>query len=101
VRADGYDFAHIAMRGPLCVRHLSGCCPSLWRGARRVCAHIKDIDDKINARALERRGTRNVPILDVVRELTSETGRIYDEDVAALGNLRRHARAATEHILRW
>jgi cysteinyl-tRNA synthetase len=40
-----------------------------------------------------------VPILDVVRELTSETGRIYDEDVAALGCLPpTRAPRATEHI---
>jgi len=62
--------------------------------------NITDIDDKINARALERRGNRNVPILDVVRELTTETGRIYDEDTTALGNLPpTRTPRATEHIL--
>jgi cysteinyl-tRNA synthetase len=97
-----YDFAHIGNARPVIVfdilfrllRHLYG------EEHVAYVRNITDIDDKINARALERRGTRNVPILDVVRELTSETGRIYDEDVAALGNLPpTRTPRATEHIL--
>ena len=41
--------------------------------------NITDVDDKINARAAERGIS--------IRELTEETARIYDEDVAALGCL--------------
>ena len=97
-----YDFAHIGNARPVIVfdvlfrllRHLYG------ENHVAYVRNITDIDDKINARALERRGARNVPILDVVRELTSETGRIYDEDAAALGNLPpTRAPRATEHIL--
>jgi cysteinyl-tRNA synthetase len=97
-----YDFAHIGNARPVIVfdvlfrllRHLYG------EEHVAYVRNITDIDDKINARALERRGTRNVPILDVVRELTSETGRIYDEDTTALGNLPpTRAPRATEHIL--
>ena len=97
-----YDFAHIGNARPVIVfdvlfrllRHLYG------ENHVAYVRNITDIDDKINARALERRGARNVPILDVVRELTSETGRIYDDDAAALGNLPpTRAPRATEHIL--
>ena len=49
------------------------------------------MDDKINARAAERGIS--------IRELTEETARIYDEDVAALGCLPpTMAPRATEHI---
>ena len=44
----------------------------LWRDEQGV-------DDKINARAAERGVS--------IRTLTEETARIYEEDVAALGNL--------------
>jgi cysteinyl-tRNA synthetase len=97
-----YDFAHIGNARPVIVfdvlfrllRHLYG------EEHVAYVRNITDIDDKINARALERRGARNVPILDVVRELTSETGQIYDEDTAALGNLPpTRTPRATEHIL--
>ena len=84
-----YDFAHIGNARPVIVfdvlfrllRHLYG------ESHVTYVRNITDIDDKINARAKERLGERNVPILDVVRELTTETARIYDEDVAALGCL--------------
>ena len=84
-----YDFAHIGNARPVIVfdvlfrllRHLYG------ESHVTYVRNITDIDDKINARAKERLGDRNVPILDVVRELTDETARIYDEDVAALGCL--------------
>jgi len=97
-----YDFAHIGNARPVIVfdvlfrllRHLYG------EDHVAYVRNITDIDDKINARALERRGNRNVPILDVVRELTTETGRIYDEDTTALGNLPpTRTPRATEHIL--
>jgi len=97
-----YDFAHIGNARPVVVfdvlfrllRHLYG------EDHVAYVRNITDIDDKINARALERRGNRNVPILDVVRELTTETGRIYDEDTTALGNLPpTRTPRATEHIL--
>jgi cysteinyl-tRNA synthetase len=96
-----YDYAHIGNARPVIVfdvlfrllRHLYG--------AEHVTyvRNITDIDDKINARALERRGDRNVPVLDVLRELTEETQAQYLADVTALGNLPpTHTPRATDHV---
>src|SRR6188768_3979759 len=76
-----YDFAHIGNARPVIVFDV------LFRLLRHIDgdAHVKyvrnitDVDDKINARAAERGIS--------IRELTEETARIYEEDVAALGNL--------------
>src|ERR1700746_645738 len=76
-----YDFAHIGNARPVIVFDV------LFRLLRRVYgdAHvtyvrnITDVDHKINARATERGIS--------IRQLTEETARIYEEDVAALGNL--------------
>jgi len=96
-----YDYAHIGNARPAIVFDV------LFRLLRHVygqdhvtCVrNITDIDDKINARALERRGGRNVPILDVVRELTEGTYAVYQDDVAALGCLPPSAMPrATENI---
>jgi cysteinyl-tRNA synthetase len=96
-----YDFAHIGNARPVIVfdvlfrvlRHLYG------ENHVTYVRNITDIDDKINARAKERLGDRNIPILDVVRELTTETGRVYAEDVAALGCLPpTHTPRATDHV---
>src|ERR1700684_3523850 len=95
-----YDFAHIGNARPVIVfdvlfrllRHLYGADHVTY------VRNITDIDDKINPRAAEPPAGRNIPILDVVREITNETGRVYDEDVAALGNLPPTATPrATEH----
>ncbi|HEY6577955.1 MAG TPA: cysteine--tRNA ligase, partial [Rhizomicrobium sp.] len=94
-----YDFAHIGNARPVVVfdvlfrllRHLYG------EAHVAYVRNVTDIDDKINARAQEARGDR--AILDTVRELTSETGRIYREDVAALGCLPpTHEPCATEFV---
>jgi cysteinyl-tRNA synthetase len=88
-----YDFAHIGNARPVIVfdvlfrlvRHLYG--------ADRVTyvRNITDVDDKINARAAER-GTS-------IRELTEETYRNFQADVAALGCLPPTVEPrATEHI---
>ena len=88
-----YDFAHIGNARPAIVFDV------LFRLLRHDCgdAHVTyvrnvtDVDDKINARAAERGIS--------IRELTEETQRIYDEDVAALGCLPpTRAPRATEHI---
>src|SRR6266704_1414315 len=76
-----YDFAHIGNARPVIVfdvlfrllRHLYGAAHVTY------VRNITDVDDKINARAAE----RGIGI----RELTEATARIYDQDVAALGNL--------------
>src|ERR1700754_1776493 len=88
-----YDRPHIGNARPIIVfdvlfrllRHLYG--------AKSVTyvRNITDVDDKINARAAERGIS--------IRELTEETARIYDEDMAALGNLPPTVTPrATEHI---
>jgi cysteinyl-tRNA synthetase len=100
-----YDYAHIGNARPVIVfdvlfrllRHLYG------EAHVTYVRNITDIDDKINARAAERAakdlGARDVPILDVVREITDVTTRIYNEDVAALGCLPPTiAPRATEHV---
>ena len=88
-----YDFAHIGNARPVIVFDL------LFRLLRHdfgdayvtYVRNITDVDDKINARAAERGIS--------IRELTEETARIYDEDVAALGNIPPTVTPrATEHI---
>ena len=88
-----YDFAHIGNARPVIVfdvlfrllRHLYG------EGHVTYVRNITDVDDKINARAAERGVS--------IRTLTEETARIYEEDVAALGNLPPSVTPrATEHI---
>ena len=96
-----YDYAHIGNARPVIVfdvlfrllRHLYGA------DHVNYVRNITDIDDKINARALKRRGARNVPVLDVLRELTEETQTQYLADVSALGNLPpTHTPRATDHV---
>src|SRR5205085_4984641 len=96
-----YDFAHIGNARPVIVfdllfrllRHLYG------EAQVTYVRNVTDIDDKINARAQEVKGNRAV--LDAVREITSETGRVYREDVAALGCLPpTHEPRATEYVPR-
>jgi cysteinyl-tRNA synthetase len=88
-----YDFAHIGNARPVIVFDV------LYRLLRHIYgdAHvtyvrnITDVDDKINARAAERGIS--------IRELTEETARIYEEDVAALGNIAPSVTPrATDHI---
>jgi len=88
-----YDFAHIGNARPVIVFDV------LFRLLRHAYGHahvtyvrnITDVDDKINARAAERGIS--------IRELTEETARIYEEDVASLGNLPPSVTPrATEHI---
>ena len=88
-----YDFAHIGNARPVIVfdvlfrllRHLYG--------AEHVkyVRNVTDVDDKINARALERGIS--------IRDLTEETYKNFKEDAAALGCLPPTVEPrATEHI---
>jgi cysteinyl-tRNA synthetase len=64
--------------------------------------NITDIDDKINARAAECAAAdqRNVPILDVLREITEATYGVYKEDVKSLGCLDpTYMPRATGHVV--
>ncbi len=88
-----YDFAHIGNARPAIVfdvlfrllRHQFGDAHVTY------VRNVTDVDDKINARAAERGVS--------IRELTEETARIYNEDVAALGCIAPTvAPRATEHI---
>jgi cysteinyl-tRNA synthetase len=86
-----YDFAHIGNARPAIVFDI------LFRLLRHdfgdvtYVRNITDVDDKINARAAERGIS--------IRELTEETARIYDEDLAALNCLvPTITPRATEHI---
>jgi cysteinyl-tRNA synthetase len=88
-----YDYAHIGNARPLIVFDV------LFRLLRHIYGadhvtyvrNITDVDDKINARAAERKIT--------IRELTEETNRVFQEDVKALGCLEPTVQPrATEHI---
>ncbi|MEI9886534.1 MAG: cysteine--tRNA ligase [Rhizomicrobium sp.] len=96
-----YDFAHIGNARPAIVfdvlfrllRHTYGA------GHVTYVRNITDIDDKINARAAERAVGRNLPILDVLREITEATYGVYREDVLALGCLEpTHMPRATQYV---
>jgi cysteinyl-tRNA synthetase len=98
-----YDYAHIGNARPAIVFDV------LFRLLRHTYgdAHvtyvrnITDIDDKINARAAERAAAdkRDVPILQVLREITEATYGVYKEDVTALGCLQPSIMPrATEYV---
>lgn len=96
-----YDFAHIGNARPVIVFDLLFRLLRHMYGAEHVTyiRNITDIDDKINARAQDLKGDR--AILDVVRELTASTGRVYHEDVTALGCLPPSVEPrATEYVPR-
>jgi cysteinyl-tRNA synthetase len=88
-----YDFAHIGNARPAIVFDVLFRILRHSYGADHVTyvRNITDIDDKINARAAAEGIT--------IRELTEQTYRIYNEDIAALGNLPpTHTPRATEHV---
>ncbi|MGQ0742201.1 MAG: cysteine--tRNA ligase [Alphaproteobacteria bacterium] len=96
-----YDFAHIGNARPLIVFDL------LFRLLRHIYGeqhvtyirNITDVDDKINARAQELGRARGIPVMETIREITTETAQQFEQDAMALGCLKptREPRA-TEHI---
>ncbi len=98
-----YDYAHIGNGRPAIVFDVLFRLLRHAYGAEHVTyvRNITDIDDKINARAAERAKTdqRNVPILDVLREITEATYGVYREDVRSLGCLEpTYMPRATEYV---
>ena len=88
-----YDLAHIGNARPIIVFDV------LYRLLRQIYGpqavayvrNITDVDDKINARAVERGIT--------IRELTEQTNAVFQADVQALGCLDPDVQPrATEHI---
>jgi cysteinyl-tRNA synthetase len=94
-----YDFAHIGNARPIIVFDV------LFRLLRHVygdthvtyARNITDVDDKINARAVERYPDMD-PIL-AIKQLTTETTAQFHQDIAALGVLAPTVEPrATDHI---
>jgi cysteinyl-tRNA synthetase len=88
-----YDFAHIGNARPVIVFDVLFRLLRYLYGKNHVTyvRNITDVDDKINARATERKIS--------IRELTEETYRNFKEDVAALGCLPPTVEPrATEHV---
>jgi len=94
-----YDFAHIGNARPVIVFDV------LFRLLRHLysAAHvtyvrnITDVDDKINARAVEE--FPNLPLNEAIRRVTETTEKQFHDDVAALGCLPpTQEPRATEHI---
>jgi cysteinyl-tRNA synthetase len=94
-----YDLAHIGNARPIIVfdvlfrllRHLYG------EKHVTYARNITDVDDKINARAVER--YPELPPTEAIRKLTEETTAQFHKDIAALGVLEPSVEPrATDHI---
>ncbi len=94
-----YDLAHIGNARPIIVFDV------LFRLLRHIygeqhvtyARNITDVDDKINARAVER--FPELPPTEAIRKLTEETTAQFHKDIAALGVLEPTVEPrATDHI---
>jgi cysteinyl-tRNA synthetase len=94
-----YDFAHIGNARPAIVFDVLFRLLRHRYGAEHVTyvRNITDVDDKINARAVEEHPA--LPLNEAIRKVTETTNRQFHEDVAALGCLPPTVEPrATEHI---
>jgi cysteinyl-tRNA synthetase len=103
-----YDLAHIGNARPIIVfdvlfrllRHLAA--KGEWDGGKgetkvTYARNITDVDDKINARAVEL--YPDLPPTEAIRKITEETTAQFHKDIAALGVLEPTVEPrATEHI---
>ncbi|MGI9353892.1 MAG: cysteine--tRNA ligase, partial [Rhizobiaceae bacterium] len=101
-----YDYAHIGNARPVIVFDV------LFRLLRHVYGedhvtyvrNITDVDDKINARALETHGEAiaagTMSLNEAIREVTEKTASQFQKDMAALGCLPpTHEPRATDFVL--
>src|ERR1700746_1656114 len=94
-----YDFAHIGNARPVIVFDVLFRLLRHRYGAAHVTyvRNITDVDDKINARAVEEFPA--LPLNEAIRKVTEKTDRQFHEDVTALGCLPPTVEPrATEHI---
>ncbi|MEZ5849724.1 MAG: cysteine--tRNA ligase [Hyphomicrobiaceae bacterium] len=94
-----YDYAHIGNARPIIVFDVLFRLLRHVYGAEHVtyARNITDVDDKINARAVER--FPDMAPTAAIRKLTEETAAQFHEDIAALGVLPPSVEPrATEHI---
>lgn len=100
-----YDFAHIGNARPVIVFDVLYRLLSSVYGSDKVTyvRNITDVDDKINARALEVHGAAikagTMTLNSAIREVTEKTANQFQSDMAALGCLDpSHQPRATENI---
>jgi len=94
-----YDFAHIGNARPVIVFDVLFRLLHHIYGEKHVTyvRNITDVDDKINARAVEE--FPNLPLNEAIRRVTETTEKQFHDDVAALGCLPpTEEPRATEHI---
>ena len=100
-----YDFAHIGNARPVIVFDLLARLLRHVYGDKAVTyvRNITDVDDKINARALENHGAEiasgKMSLNEAIREVTEKTANQFMSDMGALGCLDPdHQPRATENI---
>ena len=100
-----YDFAHIGNARPVIVFDLLARLLRHVYGDKAVTyvRNITDVDDKINARALENHGAAiasgDMSLNEAIREVTEKTANQFMDDMGALGCLDPdHQPRATENI---